>query len=112
MGKTVHKMDLVESEDSYILAREFGDKCFSITSFFTFLMVIMTTIVNVNSNMNNNNNNNNDNNNNNNNRNENVNTGRRAPQGYQDDHLLDAVMKLDAANISQLSFLSSYKSYQ
>ena len=28
------------------------------------------------------------------------------------DHLLDAVMKLDAANISQLSFLSSYKSYQ
>merc|ERR1712110_1110642 len=107
MGKTVHKMDLVESEDSYILAREFGDKCFSITSFFTFLMVIMTTIVNVNSNMNNNNNNNNDNN-----RNENVNTGRRAPQGYQDDHLLDAVMKLDAANISQLSFLSSYKSYQ
>ena len=44
-------MDLVESEDSYILAREFGDKCFSITSFFTFLMVIMTTIVNVNSNM-------------------------------------------------------------
>ena len=28
------------------------------------------------------------------------------------DHLLDTVMKLDAANISQLSFLSSYKSYQ
>ena len=50
-SQTVYKMDLVESEDSYILAREFGDKCFSITSFFTFLMVIMTTIVNVNSNM-------------------------------------------------------------
>ena len=44
-------MDLLESEDSYILAREFGHECFSITSFFTFLMVIMTTIINVNANM-------------------------------------------------------------
>ena len=44
-------MDLIELEDSYSLAREFGHKCFSITSFLTFLMVIMTTIVNVNANM-------------------------------------------------------------
>ena len=44
-------MDLIELEDSFSLAREFGHKCFSITSFLTFLMVIMTTIVNVNANM-------------------------------------------------------------
>ena len=58
--------------------RGFGEKCFSISSFMTFTLVSLNTVVNIINNINNNNNddNNNNNNNNNNNMNENMN-GRR-----------------------------------
>lgn len=61
------------------ISRDFGKNCFSISSFMTFVLVLLNTVVNIISNTNNNSddNNNNDNNNNNNNLNMNTNTGRR-----------------------------------
>ena len=52
--------------------RGFGEKCFSISSFMTFTLVSLNTIVNIINNINNNNNDDNNNNNNNNNNNMNV----------------------------------------
>ena len=52
--------------------RGFGEKCFSISSFMTFTLVSLNTIVNIINNINNNNNDDNNNNNNNNNSNMNV----------------------------------------
>ena len=43
--------ELLSSDLSAIQGRDFGPGCFSISSFFTFLQVIMVTIVNVNNNM-------------------------------------------------------------
>ena len=43
----------IENQSNHLIqSREFGHGCFSISSFFSFLMVVMMTIVNVNNNMN------------------------------------------------------------
>ena len=57
--------------------REFGKDCFSISSFASFSLITLNTILNVITNINSNSNDNNNNNNNNNNANTNMNLGRR-----------------------------------
>ena len=63
------------------VGREFGNGCFSVSSFFAFALITLNTVINVVSNINSDNNsndsNNNNNNNNNNNANMNTNTGKR-----------------------------------
>ena len=56
-----------------LLPRMFGSNCFSVSSFFSFLLITVNTVVNISTNNNNNNNNQNNNNNNNNNNDNNIN---------------------------------------
>ena len=62
--------------DNVTASREFGQDCFSISSFTAFSLITLNTIVNILSNLNSNDNNNN-NNNNNNNLNDNMNLGKK-----------------------------------
>ena len=68
-------------------AREFGQDCFSISSFASFSLITLNTIINILSNLNSNDNNNNNNNNNNHNLNTNMNLGRSFSNTVEEDTL-------------------------
>ena len=91
--------DFVSSEMALAdTGRDFGDNCFSISSFATFNLVLLNTVINVITNLNSNNNDNNNNNNNNLNRNQNGQGGggkrRRRRRDFSDDNpFLEAALK-------------------